>query len=64
MLLDYLTDTPVAPLQRELVEIDDPLCGDVRNNSSSLLNNEIKKKLSVKEFYTNKKIVFKSTKAT
>ena len=48
MLLDYLTDTPVAPLQRELVEIDDPLCGDVRKNSSSLLNNEIKKKLSVK----------------
>lgn len=31
MLLDYLTDTPVAPLQRELVETDDPLCGDVRN---------------------------------
>ncbi len=29
VLLEYLTDTPVAPLQRELVEVDDPLCSDV-----------------------------------
>lgn len=29
MLFNYLTDTPVAPLQRDLVEIDDPLCGDI-----------------------------------
>ena len=33
MLFNYLTDTPVAPLQRDLVEIEEPLCGDV----SSLL---------------------------
>lgn len=27
--MEYLTDTPVAPLQRELVEIDDPYSSDV-----------------------------------
>ena len=27
--MEYLTDTPVAPLQRELVETDDPYCSDV-----------------------------------
>ena len=40
MLLDYLTDTPVAPLQRELVETEDPLCGDVRNEKRLLLNDK------------------------
>ena len=30
ILLDYLTDTSVAPLNREFVEIDDPLSNDVR----------------------------------
>jgi len=29
MLFNYLTVSPVAPLQRDLVEIDDPLCGDI-----------------------------------
>ena len=29
MLFEYLTDTPVAPLQRELVEVQDPYCSDV-----------------------------------
>lgn len=32
MLLRYLTDTSVAPLQRELVEIDDPLASNVSYN--------------------------------
>ena len=27
--MEYLTDTPVAPLQKELVEIDDPYSSDV-----------------------------------
>ena len=40
MLLDYLADTSVAPLQRELVETEDPLCGDVRNNKRLLLNDK------------------------
>ena len=30
ILLDYLTDTSVAPLNREFVEIDDPLSNGVR----------------------------------
>lgn len=29
MLFNYLTDTPVAPLQRDMVEIEDPFCGDI-----------------------------------
>ena len=29
MLFKYLTDTSVAPLQQELVEIEEPFCGDV-----------------------------------
>ncbi|XP_011407072.2 PREDICTED: uncharacterized protein C05D11.1-like [Amphimedon queenslandica] len=29
VIMEYLTDTPVAPLQRELVEIEDPYCSDV-----------------------------------
>lgn len=29
VLLDYLTDTSIAPLQRELVEIPDPYCSDI-----------------------------------
>ena len=29
VLWEYLTDSPVAPLQRELVEIDDPFCSSV-----------------------------------
>ena len=29
MLFEYLTDTPVAPLQRELVEVGEPYCSDV-----------------------------------
>ena len=29
VLLDYLTDTPIAPLQRDLVEIPDPFCSDI-----------------------------------
>jgi Zn-dependent M16 (insulinase) family peptidase len=29
ILMEYLTDTPVAPLQRDLVEVDDPYCCDV-----------------------------------
>ncbi len=27
--MEYLTDSPIAPLQRELVEIDEPLCSDI-----------------------------------
>ena len=29
VLLDYLSDTSIAPLQRELVEISDPFCSDI-----------------------------------
>ena len=29
IILDYLTDTSIAPLQRELVEIPDPFCSDI-----------------------------------
>lgn len=29
VLMEYLTDTPVAPLQRELVEVEEPFCCDV-----------------------------------
>lgn len=29
ILLSYLTDTSVAPLQKDLVEIEEPLCGDI-----------------------------------
>jgi len=32
MLFKYLTDTSVAPLQQELVEIEEPFCGDVYCN--------------------------------
>ena len=27
--MEYLTDTPVAPLKRDLVEIEEPYCCDV-----------------------------------
>ena len=27
--MEYLTDSPVAPLQRELVEVEEPVCSDV-----------------------------------
>ena len=30
ILMQYLTDTSAAPLQKELVEIEDPYCSDVR----------------------------------
>ena len=29
VMLDYLTDTPIAPLQQKLVEIPDPFCSDI-----------------------------------
>lgn len=29
VILDYLTDTSIAPLQQELVEIADPFCSDI-----------------------------------
>lgn len=29
VILDYLTDTPIAPLQRDLVETPDPFCSDI-----------------------------------
>ena len=29
IVLEYLTDTAVAPLQRDFVEIEDPFCSDV-----------------------------------
>ena len=29
ILMEYLVDTSVAPLQHELVEVDDPFCSDV-----------------------------------
>ena len=29
VILDYLSDTSIAPLQRELVEIPDPFCSDI-----------------------------------
>ncbi|XP_071830473.1 uncharacterized protein C05D11.1-like [Apostichopus japonicus] len=32
VLLEYLTDTSVAPLQRDFVEINDPYCSNVRNS--------------------------------
>ena len=28
-MLEYLTDTSVAPLQRELVEVEEPYCSEV-----------------------------------
>lgn len=31
LLLKYLTDTPISPLPKEMVEIADPFCTDVRN---------------------------------
>jgi len=30
VLLEYLTDTAVAPLQRQFVELSEPYCSDVR----------------------------------
>ena len=30
ILLEYLTDTAVAPLQRQFVELSDPYCSNVR----------------------------------
>jgi len=30
ILLEYLTDTAVAPLQREFVELSEPYCSNVR----------------------------------
>ncbi|KAK3733082.1 hypothetical protein QZH41_008418 [Actinostola sp. cb2023] len=32
VIMDYLTDTPIAPLQKHLVEIPEPYCSDVRYN--------------------------------
>ena len=29
VLMEYLTDTAVAPLQRDFVELDDPFCSRV-----------------------------------
>ena len=37
VMMEYLTDTAVAPLQREFVEIEDPYCSRV-----SILNPQIK----------------------
>ena len=34
LLLKYLTDTPISPLPKEMVEIADPFCTDVRNINS------------------------------
>lgn len=30
VLMEYFTDTPIAPLQQEFVEKEDSLCGAVR----------------------------------
>ena len=30
VLLEYLSDSPVAPLQRALVEVEPPFCSDVQ----------------------------------
>ncbi|XP_060600571.1 uncharacterized protein C05D11.1-like [Ruditapes philippinarum] len=32
LLLDYLTDSAISPLQRDFVEIDEPFCSDVHGN--------------------------------
>ena len=31
VLLEYLTDTAVAPLQRDFVELSEPYCSNVRS---------------------------------
>jgi len=33
LLLKYLTDTPISPLPKEMVEIADPFCTEVRNKN-------------------------------
>ncbi|EDV28100.1 uncharacterized protein TRIADDRAFT_21141 [Trichoplax adhaerens] len=42
ILFKYLTDTPVAPLQRDMVEIDEPYCNDIgfgfHENSESCIH--------------------------
>ncbi len=42
VLMDYFTDTSVAPFNRDFVEIEDPLCNDVSiyNGSVSLIRRE------------------------
>lgn len=37
VILDYLTDTSIAPLQRELVEIADPFCSDISSDVMEFL---------------------------
>lgn len=37
VILDYLTDTSIAPLQRELVEIPDPFCSDISSDVMEFL---------------------------
>lgn len=37
IILDYLTDTSIAPLQRELVEIPDPFCSDISCDTMTFL---------------------------
>ena len=36
VLMEYLTDTSVAPLQRDFVERDDPFCNRVSKKVSCL----------------------------
>ena len=33
VLLEYLCDTVVAPLQRDMIEIDEPYCNSVRKDT-------------------------------
>ena len=41
VILDYLTDTSIAPLQRELVEIPDPFCSDISGDVMEFLESAI-----------------------
>ena len=45
-LLEYLSVNSVAPLQREMVEIRDPLCSEVRNEEISSINKILGAKVS------------------
>ncbi|GFX44862.1 uncharacterized protein C05D11.1 [Trichonephila clavipes] len=65
ILMDYLTDTSVSPLNRELIETDDPLCNQVdytviENYESCiyvhLSNVPVKKLQEVKEKYVHQHI--------
>ncbi|XP_015753164.1 PREDICTED: uncharacterized protein C3H1.02c-like [Acropora digitifera] len=47
VMLDYLSDTSIAPLQRELVEIQDPFCSDISCDVLEFSETSLLLKLSV-----------------